>query len=132
VTLINYSILNILLHNKILTISAEHLKKKHETVISLRKQVKDLTKKVDTLQKGKESLVELVQGSGLCIPMACLTKIRATSKSKSTLARNLFRYFFTDDVLLKHSLYGKFQGANKNCEKLPPIDAKTRDIIFGK
>lgn len=115
-----------------LNISAEHLKKKHETIISLRRQVKDLTAKVETLQQGKETMVELLQGSGLYIPISCLTKIRSTSKSKSTLARNLFRYFFPDEVLLTHSLYGKFHGANKNCEHLPPLDGRTRDLIFGK
>lgn len=59
-------------------------------------------------------------------------KIKMMSGNPTILARNLFRHFFSPEVLSAHSLFGKFCNANKSQFPLPAIDPLRRDAIIGK
>jgi hypothetical protein len=73
-----------------------------------------------------EDDVELVEGSNIFINKYKLDGFVALSKTPKKLARALFKEIFGIEYLAKHSLFGKTK------EKLPVIDERTRDIIYGE
>ncbi len=77
-------------------------------------------------QERNEDIVELVEGSNMFINKYKLDGYVVLSKTPQKLARALFKEIFGIEYLAKHSLFGKTK------EKLPAIDERKRDIIYGE
>lgn len=79
-------------------------------------------------------MVELIEGSGLFIPVEDLSKYDFMAKTPPHLARLLFKHFFAEEVLATHNLYPIVCNANKPApeDMLPELNPHKRNTILSK
>ena len=94
-------------------------------------RLKYLTLKREKSSSHKDK-VELIPGSGLHIEKIKLEKMTFAARNECVLVRHLFRYFFTDEEIATHSLFGVKCNALKDQIPAPEIDSGKRTAIFGK
>ncbi len=88
--------------------------------------------KLKQQNRSTSNKVELVPGSGLMIEKDKLEKMSFAARNTCVLVRNLFRYFFSEEEIATHSLFGVKCNALKDQVPLPEIDSSKRNAIFGK